>query len=66
VQCGTVCAGWGEREQRKVAFFGAAEIKPADWLLVWGKECVGLRGVQYGGDVHAGVGDGCADRIEGD
>jgi len=46
--------------------FGAAEIKPADWLLVWGKECVGLRGVQYGGDVHAGVGDGCADRIEGD
>jgi hypothetical protein len=56
----------GKREQRKVAFFGAAEIKPADWLLVWGKECVGLRGVQYGGDVHASVGDGCADRIEGD
>jgi DNA-binding CsgD family transcriptional regulator len=46
--------------------FGAAETQPADWLLVWGKECVGLRGVQYSGDVHAGVGDWCADRIEGD
>jgi hypothetical protein len=56
VQCGTVCAGWGEREQRKVAFLERREIKPADWLPVWGKECVGLRGVQYGGDVHAGVG----------
>jgi hypothetical protein len=65
VQCGIVCAGWGEREQRKIAF-QSGEIKPADWLLVWGEECVGLRGVQYGGDVHAGVGDGCADRIEGD
>jgi hypothetical protein len=65
VQCGIVCAGWGEREQRKIAF-QSGEIKPADWLLVWREERVRLRGVQYGGDVHAGVGDGCADRIEGD
>jgi hypothetical protein len=65
VQCRTVCAGWGEREQCKIAF-QSGEIKPAVWLLVWGEECVGLRGVQDGGDVHAGVGDGCADRIEGD
>jgi hypothetical protein len=64
-QCGIVCAGWESVNNARLPF-GAAETKPADWLLVWGEECVGLRGVQYGGDVHAGVGDGCADRIEGD